>query len=453
MKKLITALAVFAVMTGTGFAQTKSAADVKKAVSAAEAAAANPKKAAKLATWTKLAGTYVAAYDQPTGTLWIGATKQELQLTGLKAPVSSEQVTLLGEVYVKDVYADKNLYFNAHNQLVMIEVTRPVIPDALEKAVEAYRKAAELDPAGKKSKDIAAGLEGIENKYLNEGMNDYTLGKYAAASDKFAAAAETAALPPLSKVDTTALYNAGYTAWFYGNTIAASDSLAAVESYRKATGYFESCAANNYYYEGGEVFAKLHDCYKKLGRKDDAKAILEQGFTAYPQSQSILIALINYYIENQEDPQKLFALLDAAKVNEPNNASLYYVEGNIYNQLGDTENAAKAYNQCSVINPDYEYGYIGAGIMYYNRAVEISEKAALEMNDAKYEVLMNECETALLDAKTPFEKAFEVTKDNEIKVNIAAYLKNIYYRFYSKGAEWEEGYNKYSEIVKNGIAE
>jgi len=83
----------------------------------------------------------------------------------------------------------------------------------------------------------------------------------------------------------------------------------------------------------------------------------------------------------------------------------------------------------------------------------ISEKAALEMNDAKYEVLMNECETALLDAKTPFEKAFEVTKDNEIKVNIAAYLKNIYYRFYSKGAEWEEGYNKYSEIVKNGIAE
>ena len=36
-------------------------------------------------------------------------------------------------------------------------------------------------------------------------------------------------------------------------------------------------------------------------------------------------------------------------------------------------------------------------------------------------------------------------------MSIAEYLKNIYYRFSTKGANYEEGYKKYNEIVKNGI--
>ena len=31
------------------------------------------------------------------------------------------------------------------------------------------------------------------------------------------------------------------------------------------------------------------------------------------------------------------------------------------------------------------------------------------------------------------------------------YLKNIYYRFREKGPQYEEGYNKYSTIVENGL--
>lgn len=440
MKKILVAVAIFAAMIGSASAQTKSVADVKKAVTAAEAAAENPKKSAKLATWTKLASAYLSAYDQPTGTLWIGASKQELQLTGLKSPKSSEQVTLMNEQYTKESYADKDLYYNAASQLVMIDVTKPVYPDALEKARKAYATAAELDPAGKKSKDIAAGLKTISTKYLNEGMNAYTLGDLKLASVKFEKAAEAAATAPLSEVDTTALYNAAFTAW-------------AANDYERAVTFFNKCYDAGYYYDGGEVFAKLHDCYNKLGDKENAKAVLEEGFTVFPQSQSILIALINYYIENKEDPNKLFALLDAAKQNEPNNASLYYVEGNIYNQLGNTEKAAESYYECAKINPSYEFGYIGAGIMYYNQAVELSDKAALEMDDKKYEAMMTECEDVLMKALDPFEKAFEISKDNDIKTNIAAYLKNIYYRFYGKGGKWEEGYNKYSEIVKNGITE
>ena len=74
-----------------------------------------------------------------------------------------------------------------------------------------------------------------------------------------------------------------------------------------------------------------------------------------------------------------------------------------------------------------------------------------EMDDAKYMALVEEFETALMNAAEPFEKAFEITKDKNIKVNIAEYLKNIYYRFRDQDPKYMEGYQKYSSIVENGL--
>ena len=197
-----------------------------------------------------------------------------------------------------------------------------------------------------------------------------------------------------------------------------------------------------------EVYAKLGDVYTNLGDAKKGAETLEQGFVKFPQSQSILIGLINYYISSGDDTDRLFVLIDEAKKNEPNNASLYYVEGNIYKELKNVEKAVASYYKCADINPEYEFGYIGAGLLYYNLAVELQKKAAEEYDDKKYEALAKEFEVALKNAIDPFEKAFETTKDETLKVSIAEYLKNIYYRFYSKGAEYEAGYNKYNEVVK-----
>jgi tetratricopeptide (TPR) repeat protein len=225
-----------------------------------------------------------------------------------------------------------------------------------------------------------------------------------------------------------------------------------VKDYSRAAKFFEKCLDNKYYYEGGEVFAKLADTYTNLGKKDAAREILEKGFSTFPQSQSILIGLINYYMESGQDTDRLFVLINEAKKNEPDNASLYYVEGNIYKELGNKEEAVKAYYKCAEINPAYEFGYIGAGIMYYNLAVEIQQQAANEYDDKKYEVLVKEFEAALKSALEPFEKAYAVSKDNDIKVNVAEYLKNIYYRFSSEGQEYVDAYKKYDEVVKSGQA-
>ena len=410
MKRILIALAVL-ISVQIADAQVKSPADAKKAVESAAEATANPKKAVKPATWIKLGNAYMDAYNAPAGQGWVGATMQELQLiTGTDKPSSTENVNLLGTQYTKQVYETRNYYFSPDGKLAFVEVTKPVYDDALAQALDAYKKAYEVDAKGQKTKDIV----------------------------KFEAAADAAATEPNDKIDSLAIYNAGFTAELYGD-------------YERVAKFLKK-ALDISYYTDGETYAKLANACLNLKDTLTAKTVYEEGFTKFPESQSILIGLINYYIQSGDNPEQLFVLLDKAKENEPDNASLYYVEGDIYNKLGDKEKAVEAYRKSTEINPEYEFGYIGIGILYYNEAIEIQDLAAREMDDAKYMALVEEFETALKNAIEPFESAFAVTKDKEIKVNIAEYLKNIYYRFRDENPQYMEAYNKYDTIVKNGVS-
>ena len=450
MKRILIALAMLAAVQ-VADAQVKSPDAAGKAVVKAETAANDAKKATKVATWISLGKAYMDAYNAPAGSAWVGAGRQELALVmGSDKPLSVENVDLNGTVYLKEIYSNKEFYYGENGALSMIIVTKPVVEDALAKALEAYKKAYEVDVKQSKVKDIRAALVDINQKFVTEAYNAYQLGDVKKASALFAMAVEAMGAAPVSEFDGNSLYNAGFTAW-------------ASKDYETAKKHFEKCLANDFYYEDGEVFAKLADVYTNLGDSASSVKVLEEGFTKYPQSQSILIGLINCYLTNNENPDRLFELIALAKQNEPNNASLPYVEGNIYVELrkADMANAkdyeAKAiaaYDACAVINPAYEYGHIGKGIMYYNIALELQEKASdPALSWEAWEELNKEFAQYLKNALEPFETAFNVTKDNSLKVNIADFLKNIYYRFYSEGPEWEAGYNKYNEIVKTGQAE
>ena len=440
MKKIALALALIASLQVAG-TQVKSVSAVKSAVESAKAAAENPKKATKVATWLKLGQAYLEAYDAPQGNAWVGATKQDLQLVNTNAkPTSVEEIVLEGQPMTKEVYPTCNYYFR-DGYLQMIEVTQPVVADALDKALDAYKKAYEVDVKKSKTADIAAALKKIGQKYVEQAYNAYTFGDFAKSSQFFEAATIATSTQPCAALDTNAVYNTGLTAWIG-------------KDYDRAKTFFSKCL-DEYKYEGtdGDVYAKLADIYDKTGDKAAMKEILERGFTSYPQSQGILIGLINYYIANQEDPARLFDLIGQAKQNEPNNASLYYVEGNIYKELGRVDEAIASYEKCAEINPDYEYGFIGEGILYYNQAIEIQEKASNEMDDAKYMVLAEQFEKCLKNCIVPFEKAFNLTKDDSLKVSLAEYLKNACYRFASEDENFKAAYDKYAKIVADGKVE
>lgn len=438
MKKIIFALALLASFQVANAQQAKDAEAAAKKVAAAKAATLNEKKAANMATWLKLGQTYVDAYNVVQGNGYIGAAEADLALlmAGVK-PLSVETVEVQGQPMTVQHFETADYYFSG-GRVSSIVTTKPAVENPLGEAVKAFQKAHELDVKGKKTKEIAEFISNIHDKYSNDAVAAYQLQDYTKSSELFGEAAAVSEIAPFAQLDTNALYNAGLTAWIAGNT-------------DRAKTYFLKCLDHKYYGDDGDVYARLSTLAEKEGDKELSVKYLEEGFVNYPKSQSILIGLINYYTTSGGSTDRLFELLDVAKANEPNNASLWYVEGNIRLKMDppQVEEAFAAYDHCGEINPDYEYGYIGKGVYLYNHAVEVQEKASFEMDDRKYEALVQEYDKTLKDAIIPFEKAYEVSKDKEIKLTIAEYIKNACFRF-RDDPEYQAKYEKFSEVVASG---
>ena len=439
MKRILMVLALAAAFVSAN-AQVKSVSAAEAAVAKAKADVDNPKKASKFATWAKYGQTLLDAYNAPAGNGWLNASKQELQLVmGNDKPIKVEQVQLPSGEFEKEVYATKNYYFS-NGILQFIEITKPIFADALSQSADAYAKAAELDVKGSKAKDFRAALSTISGKLNEEAYTSYYLGDYATASKNFGEAARVAAIAPNSQCDSNAVYNAGFTAWLAGDLARAEEYLLR----SRDIGYLMD----------GDVYAKLSDVAEKNGKTEASLAYLEEGFQKFPQNQGILVGLINYYLNNNNgNTDRLFELLGEAKKNEPNNASLYYVEGNICSQLGRIDDAVVAYDQCAQIDPSYAFGYIGKGQMFYNEAVKYSTEAQDEPDYKKYLALVDKSDAALEKCVEPFEKAYNLLSDQSTKVAVAEYLKFVCYRLSAKDSSFEEKYKMYDDIVKAGQAQ
>ena len=434
MKKLLLIVSAL-VLTVSVSAQTKEV--VLKNLDKAKATVENPKKATAPASWLKLAEAYVDAYNQPQIGLWVGAQSMEVKLL-LKGQqvLSTETRTVNGNEYTVEVYADKELYYTPQGVLDVIKVTAPLVGEPLESAYESLMKAYEVDVKASKKEDIATQLSKLRDLYINDAMTAYTLGDIQTANKYFESSLKVLDNPVTEKIDSMIVYYTAVTFNMLGDK-------------ENAAKYLEKCMEIKYY-QDGDVFSNLAEVYKAQGDLDKAKAVLNEGFIAYPTSQGILVSLINIYLESNDDPNKVLELIRTAQANEPNNASLHYAEGNVYKNMKDMENAIKCYYKSFEIDPTYVYGIYTVGSTYYDRAIEIQEQINnLDVNDYEtYDKLLAEFEQALIDAIDPFEKAFAVTTDKEFQLAIADGLKQIYFRFRDKDPKYQEGFDKYNAFLE-----
>ena len=432
MKKLFLALALVASVQVAN-AQIKSDADIQKAIDKAEATANDAKKGAKPAPWMKLGQAYVTAYSNPTANISTGIDKQTFALMAGEKPSATEVVTLDGQTYEKQVLGRANVYFNQAGQLAIVEVTKPsVAGDPLEKAVKAYVNAFDR---GAKVKEVDEALQNITGFYYNDAITAYTLGNLAKASDLFGKAAETSMTAPCSKIDTNAVYNTAFTAANSGN-------------FERAKKFYNKCLDLKYTADGN-VYSALANC--ALADKDTtaAKQFLADGMQLYPDNSSILTGLINLYIQMKEDPKKIVELLDDAKRQMPDNPSLYYVEGNILMGVKEYDDALAAYKKASEIDPNYEWGYYGEGVLWYQKAVDAQNAAnELPYNAYKeYDAKMEELSQSLKNAIPAFEACYAKSADEAVKMAAADNLKRIYFALRNDSPEYQAGYEKYNAIV------
>ena len=436
MKRILIALAVLLAVQVADAQTTKTPAAAKKAVESAKAASENPKKEAKVVTWLKLADAYMDAYNAPSGSLFVNAPRIQLQqMPGYKPAASVEEVVIEGLPYKKESYEDKVLYFDASDMLKMIVITNPIYEDALAEALAAYAKAAELDVKGSKAKDIKTAIELIGAKYFDEGMVQYNLGNYDAAAGLIAKASDAVLTAPVSKVDTTYTYYAGY---IYNQA----------GKYEQALTYFNRCMEAGYYAEDGNLFPALADVYMKLGDEEKGVATLQKGFELFPENANVLVGLINYYLPKEGGEAQLLDLITKAKQAMPDNASIYRVEGDIYKRLADYEKAEASYNAAIAMMPDSPDAYIALGGYFIDRGNEYFNKGQETFDQKEYDDCMAKYEEMCIASLEPLEQAYSLMPDSEFKKNIAATIKQVYFVLRNKSDEYMAKYEQYNELSK-----
>ena len=393
------------------------------------------KKAQDAASWVRFGKNITAVYEFPVKNLLQGLSAVEIKVV-LKdqRAIRSESKTIDGEEYNVVHYADKDLYYNAGGSLIFWTVTKSLLPqDLLSEAYDAYQKGYELDVKGAQKKLISEGMSTLIKYYYSEAVTAHTLGDMSRSSHNFGNVLRCSEHPVINSVDTIVVYYTGVTAFY-------------AKEYERAIEYLQR-SLNMGFSQEGSVYSFLADCYKSVGQIDKGKAILSEGFTKFPSNQSILISLINMYIDNNEDPAKIMDMIHRAQENEPTNESLFYAEGNVWKGLGEKEKAIACYEKSIEINPNYVHSYFTLGTLYYDAAVDIQTKASEELDDKKYDALLEEFERVLEKAMVPFEKSFVLTDNPEFKADIALYLKQIYYRMQSKDeAKYKPLFEKYKEI-------
>jgi len=405
---------------------------LKKKVEKSNADIENPKKNIKEGTWIDRAELMMEVYESQLLNTRTGMSIQEFTLIvgQPKNRVQEEQDGVLVEKFIMD----RAIFYFVNNTLEKWEVLNPVVDKPLDLAAESLKKAKEIDVKEKKTKSIYDNYIRLRELYISEGSNCYSFKNFDCAYDRFNNVITIGLLPKVNQKDTAMYYFTALSAQQAGK------SQIALDLYKKAIelGYTSE----------GNAFSNIEQCYKAIGDNETGLQYLEQGFTKYPKNQSILLALINYYLNKNEDPSIVITYIDKAIQDDPGNASLFFAKGTIYDKLADFEKAIESYKKAIEVDPKYFDPYYNLGTIFYNKGVKYLEEAnkipAKEIE--KYDGIIVKANEEFKNALPFFEKANEINPNDKSSIEN---IKNIYFRYRNESEEMNKKYLEYNEKLQN----
>jgi tetratricopeptide (TPR) repeat protein len=391
----------------------------------------NPKKAVQVKTWLSRAQLFVDIWSAPIKNVMPGMSNRDIRLALASEKVKETlQEDIDGTLYEVDVYDNKKLYYDDKGILSFWVATYPV-EDPLYSALQAYEEAIKCDSKGSNVKKIMEGLEDLQFKFQQDAFAAYNLHKYPEALLNFEHALACSGSPVLNKIDTTTIYYTGLIARLAGDNL-------------KAMGYMEK-AIELGYTQDGDLYASYAEVLQAAGDTAASIQALTDGLAKYPVNQSIVINLINIFLQKGDDPAKVLPYIEQAQQNDPENSSLYYAQGIVYEQMGDYDNAVLAYKQSLEKDENNFYSNYSLGALYFNKAVQIQNEAAMEPDDKKYAELLKDVEL-YFDLSLPYlERAYEL-KDTEVAVLES--LKSLYFRLREKSPEMQKKYEFFNSKLQ-----
>lgn len=297
--------------------------------------------------------------------------------------------------------------------------------DALTKAYQSYQKMLELDTKKEYYTEVIQNLLVVSEQLYNQGVQEFQNAKYNEAMSAFEQAISVSA--SYGSIDTLAIFNAGLSAEN------AKNNAKAIEHYSKVI---------ELNYPQPLIYSSLANVY--LTEKDTTKAfdVIKQGRTKYPQEFALLITETNMYLGSGKTEAAMANLQEAVKT-DPSNPTIHYAVGASYDQMGNKEEAIKAYNKAIELKPDYFEPNYNLGALYVNKAAAILDEAnKLKLNDPNYDVMKADADKLLEQSLPYLETATQL--DSKDQSTLLA-LKEIYTRL-SMYEKLKEVNQKLSEL-------
>ena len=317
-----------------------------------------------------------------------------------------------------------------------------VMYGALQNIMPYFQKAVDLDqlPDAKGkvkprfTKDIRANVRANRPFYINAGLYAYEKKDYKMAYENFKLYGDIPSMDlfkgekwDIAPGDTTELqirYYAGLAASLI------PDHQAAIAMYNelKDKGYVE-----NGVYKETDIYQRLSYEYSQLKDSTNFDNIIKEGFTKFPGDEYYVSNLINSSINSGKFAEAVSYLTKAIS-QHPENAQMYDVLGQVYEQDKKTDDAIKYMKKALEMDPNNIDFLSHLGRVYFNKGVE-QRKAADDISDAaKSKEVSNQALEYFRQSMPFFEKVLESDAKNSGAIFA---LRSIYYNL-GMGPQYEK---------------
>lgn len=408
---------------------------------------ADAKKGAKAATWINRGKAFYDAAAEPTKSLFVGIEPTMLKLA-MGEPSFKGNETLLDVQYEAWTYPYVTVYIK-DNKVTCWKQTQWVVEDAPAKAIEAYKKAYDLDP--KSADKVKQGLQQVSDFCSQLGNVGLETGNYLEAADAYATAYDAQSCAAYGQnPDPALLYYAGY--------LLTVDGANNPESYVKGADYLTRSIDQGYADEEGNIYYYLFHCYYGQKGTDSsnllkAKGALLTGIEKFPKNERILDGLMQLYTaeEGVGDPADLINMIDNAIANNPESVDLWFGRGRIFYALKDYDKSIESFKKVVELKPDLFEGNYYLGVFYTIKGDELNKVMNEKQysSQAAYDEDLKSVNAVYMEALPWFEKAHELKPDDS---DTLEFLKSLCFRLRDEPGIMDK-YNKYNELYKQAKGE
>ena len=383
-------------------------------------------------TWVDRGIIFQDMFDINTEFIYFGMAQEELVLfMGEPNEIRTEETDFSVRTIL--VYDNIEVFFE-EGALVSYMELDVMHEDPLNEAYNAFQTAIKLQEEEELSffqrifrsnqeRRLQNAFDRLYGQFINDAVVKYERDDFSQAYNSFSKAIDVADSPfYLEPLDENIVFNTGFVATLAGNV-------------EEALKYYNR--AREMDYDDVSLYILISDSYLQLGDSLRAENVLQEGFEKFPAENSILVELVNFYLESGKSEDAL-EYLQLAKEQEPDNPTFHYAEGTLYERLNEPQKAVEAYKAAIEIEPDFFEANFNLGVYYYNQAVNLLQEAQDITDNVEYEKARDAAYDEMAYALPYLERAHKSQPDN---IDTMETLRIIYYRLDSE-EELREMYEK-----------